>query len=225
MNYHFAMRDRSGRTTRLPHPLGERRIPARTRGFSLLEMIIVVCISLIAAAIASMMMRPVMRGARADSAYQITLSQLRNARNLAITNRKTYMVVFAAPRTITTTRLDAGVPTTLITSVTLPLDITFNNLVGIPNTNATTPDNMGTGAKAIDFDINVGGGGSGTIYFWPDGTTKDINGNLNSGIVYTARNGDLLSSRAVTLFGATGRSRGWRLVSTTIANQYKWVQQ
>ena len=221
MNYLFARRNRSGRTARPPRALGEHR----ARGFSLLEMIIVCCISLIAAAIASMIMRPVMRGARADSAYQITLAQLRNARNLAVTNRKTYMVVFTAPGTIATTRLDAGVPTTLITSVTLPQDITFNALNGIPNTNATTPDNMGTGAKAIDFDINVGGGGSGTIYFWPDGTAKDINGNLNSGIVYTARTGDLLSSRAVTLFGATGRSRSWRLVSTNIANQYKWVQQ
>ena len=188
-------------------------------------MIIVVCVSLIAAAIGFITMRPVLKNARSDTAYQVTLAQLRNARNLAVTNRKTYRVVFTAPNRITTTRLDAGVPTTVVADVLLPMEVSFLALPGIPTTNATTPDNMGTGARAIDFDINVGGGGSNTIYFWPDGSAKDINGNLNSGIVYTARTADLLSSRAVTLFGATARSRGWRLVSTTIANQYQWVQQ
>jgi len=48
----------------------------------------------------------------------------------------------------------------------------------------------------------------------PDGSAHDVNGNLNSGIVYVARNGDLYSSRAITLYGATGRIRGWRLLSS-----------
>ncbi len=59
--------------------------------------------------------------------------------------------------------------------------------------------------------------------FMPDGSARDVNGNLNSGILYLARNGDLYSSRAVTLYGATGRIRGWRLLR--FGGAPKWFQQ
>jgi hypothetical protein len=49
------------------------------------------------------------------------------------------------------------------------------------------------------------------ISFYPDGSAHDLAGNLNNGVVYIARPGDLYSSRAITLTGATGRIRGWRL--------------
>src|SRR5581483_11643268 len=143
MNFYGSMRTRSSRFLRLPQPLVQERVSSSSRGFSLIEMIIVVCIALIAAAIGFITMRPVLKNSRADVAYQVTLAQLRNARNLAVTNRKTYRVVFTAPNRITTTRLDAGVPTTVVADVLLPMEVSFNALAGIPNTNATTPDNMG----------------------------------------------------------------------------------
>jgi hypothetical protein len=58
----------------------------------------------------------------------------------------------------------------------------------------------------------------------PDGSAHDVNGNLNSGIVYVSRGvGDLYSSRAITLYGATGRIRGWRLLNS--GGGPKWFQQ
>jgi hypothetical protein len=59
--------------------------------------------------------------------------------------------------------------------------------------------------------------------FWPDGSARDTNGNLNSGIVYLARTGDMNNSRAITLYGATGRVRGWRLDGVT--GSYKWIEE
>ena len=59
--------------------------------------------------------------------------------------------------------------------------------------------------------------------FLPDGSAHDLLGNLNNGILYLARNGDLYSSKAITVFGSTGRVRGWRLVSQ--AGAATWIEQ
>jgi hypothetical protein len=60
------------------------------------------------------------------------------------------------------------------------------------------------------------------IYFLPDGSGQDLNGNINNGVLYIARAGDLYSSHAITFWGATGRIRGWRLFQNG-ANPY-WRQ-
>jgi hypothetical protein len=94
----------------------------------------------------------------------------------------------------------------------------------LPNTAATVPDGFGNGVLAIDFDQGVAGGGiKNQVMFMPDGSAHDVNGNWNSGIVYVLRPGDLYSARAVTLYGATGRIRGWRLLSSPGGPQ--WFQQ
>jgi hypothetical protein len=62
------------------------------------------------------------------------------------------------------------------------------------------------------------------IYFQPDGSAQDANSNINNGVVYIARPGDLASSRAITLWGATGRLRGWRLYITGTGTK-AWRQQ
>jgi hypothetical protein len=47
----------------------------------------------------------------------------------------------------------------------------------------------------------------------PDGSSQDSLGNYNSGVIYLTRPGDTIYNFAshVTLWGATGRIRGWRL--------------
>jgi hypothetical protein len=107
--------------------------------------------------------------------------------------------------------------------VTLPIDINFQTVGGLPNTPATVPDGFGSATVALDFDQGVAGAINNQVMFMPDGSAHDVNGNLNSGILYVARNGDLYSSRAVTLYGATGRIRGWRLISSGGTPQ--WIQQ
>jgi hypothetical protein len=123
-------------------------------------------------------------------------------------------------------RWDAGTAlsaATQITAVTLPIDINFQTVAGLPNSSATVPDGFGSATVALDFDQGVAGAINNQVMFMPDGSAHDVNGNLNSGILYVARNGDLYSSRAVTLYGATGRIRGWRLINSAGAPQ--WIQQ
>jgi prepilin-type N-terminal cleavage/methylation domain-containing protein len=197
------------------------------RGFSMLEMCIVMAITLITAAITIMAFRPALKDAQVNTAYSTALSQLRGARERAITERKRYYVQFIAPQTIQLWRWDIGVPVSpapvLVSTNTLPTpDIQFQTLAGLPSTAATVPDGFGTGAVAIDFDQGVGAGQLNYVMFMPDGSSQDMNGNINSGIVYLARTGDLYTSKAITVMGATGRIRGWRLVQKGSAT---WVQQ
>ncbi len=210
------------------------------RGFSLLEMMIVICVLMIVGGISFMALQPALRDAKANQAFESALMPLRVARQRAIAERKQYIVCFglAAPagaltpmgaptaQSVQIFRWDAGTAlsaATQVTAVTLPQDIQFQTLPGLPNGAATVPDGFGNGATPIDFDQAVAGAIKNQVMFMPDGSAHDVNGNLNSGIVYVARNGDLYSSRAVTLYGATGRIRGWRLLNNGGAP--RWIQQ
>jgi hypothetical protein len=171
-------------------------------------MIVVVAIVAIGSIIAVLVLTPAMANAHVNSAVQITLNELRKARQESMDRRMQYDVTFTLPRTITTVRWLAGFPTVERTT-TLPQDIQFLALPGIPGA-GQAPDQFGTGANAIDFGQATGGGGN-TVSFLPDGTAQDAAGNPNDGVIYMARPGSLYSSRAVSLWGATGRLKAWSL--------------
>ena len=78
------------------------------------------------------------------------------------------------------------------------------------------PDGFGAGVNAIDFGQALAGEPMNYVVFMPDGSAQDNLGNFNSGVIYLTRPGDNIynSSRAITVWGATGRIRGWRLTQT-----------
>lgn len=196
------------------------------QGFSLIELIFVIAVVLIITAGAMMQFVPVMKSARAENALQTTLSQMRNARSLAIDQRRKYRLTFTAPRTI---QLDQVVvdPVThiqsfsFVSTIDLPVDTEFIAISGIPTAGNGTPDSLPTSGSAIDLDVDFGGGGT-QVFFQPDGRALDSSNRLNNGVVYVARPGELMSSRAVSVLGATGRIKGWRLVDS--AGQKKWTE-
>lgn len=206
-------------------PTKGHMVSGKMRGFSLLETMVVVAVFMIAGAITFATLGPAFQQARVSTAYNTTLMILRLARQMSVDNRKTYIVNFVPPQTMEIQRVDAGVVGPVIRTATLPQDVEFDNVSGIPTSNSLTPDNMGAGGQAIEFDIGVSGGNSTQIWFFPDGSARDINNNINNGIVYIARPGDLYSSRAITLFGAAGRVRGWRLYPPTSSGNPIWKQQ
>ena len=202
----------------------------KNRGFSLLEMMAAISIILIVAGMTTMAYMPVTKQMAVTNAYNSTLTTLRRARDQASADMRTYVVQFSTPGTITVTQSMSGnttcqLPPTgpvLLTTV-LPSDITFHVESGVPTSNSsapTTPDQFGTAAYAIDFDQGYTPGTT-TICFNPDGSASDGLGNTNNGVVYMARQGDLYSSRAITLWGSTGRIRGWRLYNVSGVNTWK----
>ena len=202
----------------------------KERGVTLFELLVAVSVFFIAGTVAVVTLTPAFNDARINGAYDSVLMLMRQTRESAIENRKTYILTFnpagRPPGTnqVTLQRIDNGIATAVLQTVQLPSDVSFVALPGIPNTNAGAPDQMGSGGSAIQFDIGVNGGAANQIYFLPDGSAKDINNNINNGVVYVARGTDLYSSRAITLFGVSGRARGWRLTPAT-AGPPHWSQQ
>ncbi len=195
-------------------------------------MMIVVAIGFTVAAVSVIALLPMMKQNNVSSAYDTTLMALRNYQNLSIVQRKRYIVTFTNPgapnpSTITIARWDYAVPVSpapvVVDTLTLPPDVTFSTQAGYPSTAAAVPDGFGAGTVAIDFDQGMGLGSQDYVMFMPDGSSQDLLGNWNSGVLYMGRAGDLYSSRAITVFGATGRIRGWRLYLQAGVNT--WVQQ
>jgi len=204
----------------------------KDRGFSQLEMMMVVAITLILAGITFTSLQPMLKEAHVDSAYDTVLMSMRNFRSRAVTERKRYIVAFTAPGTITVSYWGVGTPVApapvVVETLTLPHDIQFMVQTGMPATSATVPDGFGNGGTAIDFGQALGLGSLNYVMFMPDGSAQDTsnpggNGNLNNGIVYLGRPNELTSMRAVTVFGSTGRIRGWRLYNPSGGAQ--WSQQ
>jgi prepilin-type N-terminal cleavage/methylation domain-containing protein len=188
--------------------------PRKQQGFSLLEMMAVIAIIFIVTSFSVMAWQPMSKQQHVNDAYNSTLSTLRWARDQAAADMRIYVVSFATPGTITVTQNTLGGP--LLVTTVLPSDITFHVEPGVPTSPTvapTTPDGFGTAANTFDLDQVTGGGGS-VIYFYPDGTAQDApgnGGNINNGVIYFGRVGELTSSRAITVWGSTSRLRGWRL--------------
>jgi prepilin-type N-terminal cleavage/methylation domain-containing protein len=195
----------------------------KKRGFSLLELMITIAIGLTMAGVTFIALMPLFRQNTVDAAYDTTLSVIRTYRSQAITQSKRYIITFTPPGTITVQYWGVGVPVSpapvTVATYTLPSDIQFAVQGGFP---ANAPDGFGAGGTAIDFDQGMGLGSQNYIMFMPDGCSQDLQGNFNSGVVYLTRPNDLYSSRAVSVFGTTGRVRGWRLYNQ---GGNTWVQQ
>jgi len=215
-------------------------------GFSIIEAMMVIAILLIVSGFAVFNSQSALRDARVNGAYDTSFTQLRMARERAIEERKRYIVTFGQPaiagvatplgapttKSIQVFRWDyltpagAVIPSTAavqVSTIDLPADVGFQALSGVPVAPAAVPDGFGVGIAPIDFDQGVGGGGGNLVMFMPDGSAHDLVGNSNNGILYLARNNDLPSSRAVTVFGSSGRVRGWRL--TLPGGVATWNQQ
>ncbi|HLX85284.1 MAG TPA: prepilin-type N-terminal cleavage/methylation domain-containing protein [Terriglobales bacterium] len=213
----------------------------RASGFSLIEMMSVVAIGIVVTAVSFMTLVPVMNQQRVNNAYNITLAAMRQAHDNAMSQRTSYSVTFSntvTPNTITvapTLTGFAGAQSAV--TYQLPNGVTFYAASALSS--VTAPDSgagasFGTGTHAIDFGYTangVGTGGQTVVYFCPDGSAQDAEGGAGNcagswddGVVYIARSTDLLSSRAISLWGATGRVRGWRLYSTG-ASTYQWKRQ
>lgn len=191
----------------------------RTQGFSLIELLVVIAIVLIMTASALFQIAPALKNAKAESALQTALGQIRRAHGLAIDQRRTYRVSFISPRTIQLDQVafdSSGNRTfVFVSTIDLPLETQFTAILGIPVSGSRTPpDGLGTGANAIDFSVDYGGGGGTQVFFSPDGRALDFASRPNSGVVYLARPGDLMSSRAVSVLSATGRIKAWRLIQS-----------
>jgi prepilin-type N-terminal cleavage/methylation domain-containing protein len=195
----------------------------RQRGFTMIELSVVIGIILILSAMAIYQIGPALSGEHADSAMRQVVEQLRSARELAITNRRWVQVSF--PLVVNGGVTDYQVQTTIrnslttgagadvaLTPVAIQRPMTFL-LFAAPVTD--TPDAFGN-AGAIEFGSVVGGPVGGMLF---DGNGQLVNGTtfiaMNGGTVFMGVAGHPETARAVTVMGTTGRIRGWSWNGTT----------
>jgi type II secretory pathway pseudopilin PulG len=200
-------------------------------GFSMIEAVVVVGIISVTLGMALIGIVPAMNTSRSNAGMELVLGELRRAHERAVDERRIYRVTFVPPQTI---QVDVGQVAAIGTTITgsspafaaaqpallLPATVQFLVIPGIPTAAGTTPDGLGSGAKAIDLD--VANAGATQIYFQPDGRALDALNRLNDGVVYVAEPGNLYSSRAVSVFGSTGRVKGWFL--SKVGAGVGWVQ-
>ena len=203
----------------------------KMRGFSLIEMMIVIAMILIVLAFSIMAIQPSLKQNNVPEAFNQTLMALRQARDISVAQRQIYFVTLSNavfPNSITITQGSTG---TVTATYFLPSNVGFVAWPGLPSSPVAypmTPDGFGIGTTAIDFDQGVVGGVKNVIYFYPDGSAEDVVGNINNGVVYLALLGDtrfVSTSRAISLWGATGRLRGWHIYLNVNAANWYWRQQ
>jgi prepilin-type N-terminal cleavage/methylation domain-containing protein len=191
------------------------RLVKSERGHNLLELMVVLAIVGVLAGMAVMQLGTSRDSARADGAMRVLLSQLNQAREMAITQRRYIRVTFDVANTqISVVREDTTTTTTTLSSVPFEGGMKFVLVSGVPD----TPDHFNASLTAPTSFTSSGGtfpsasGATEVAKFTPDGTLIDWNGRTANLSVFVAlSNTNNRSVRAVTVLGATGRVRayGW----------------
>lgn len=203
-------------------------------GFSVLEILIVLSIICVLSTAAMVGLQTVRNATYVNDAYSMVLREVQTAHQLAIDQRCIAQLTFDPNGTVPNAQgtgtmliqlIKAGVSRNYETPQLLPPGIQFTTFAGMPVTGSlpagVPPDGFGHGMFAVDFGTDFGGNKT-DIYFQPNGTAMDAatGGQINNGVVYFGRPAQLATARAVSLMGATGRVKGWRLL--TVGGASKW---
>jgi len=176
-----------------------------SRGFSLIEMLIAVALIAFMATISLPVLSSAVTYYRADESLDTALMQLRLARSMAVDQRRTFQVALGSEdRTITLTRLDDN---TQISSVGIHPEVSFAFGAGVATSGKKAPD-------GLDADSPVDLMNGTAVRFRPDGSAVTPEGEFCNGVVHMAVTHDRKVARAVSVFGATGKIKGWRWTSS-----------
>lgn len=194
------------------------------RGFTMIEMAVVVMLILIISAMALIAYLPTLQDVRFDTALRQVIDQLRQGREYALTNRRYVQITFPTVVVAGKTQYEvtliqrndltagAGAVNSVLSTVPIQYPAQYTLVSGLD-----TPDGFsgGTPTSPIMFE-GLAGGPVGGMLFQSDGelvdgtTFQPINGTVFLG--YPGKN---TSARAVTVLGGTGRVRGWKGTGAT----------
>lgn len=169
-------------------------------GYSLVEVMIVVCLAAIVAGMAVPIAGAFLHQRKADSGVVATLTAVTAARDRAVAERRNIQLTFVDPNRIRLSRVEVpGGALTTVQEFTLDNGMHFLKFDGLPD----TPDKFGA-ASATAFS------GAAPVMFSSDGSLVDANGDVVNGSIFVGLPQQADSARAVTVFGATGMTRAWK---------------
>jgi type II secretory pathway pseudopilin PulG len=171
------------------------------RGFSLLEALTAIALIMIVSGMAIINFGSVIPRAKANSAMDQVLSQLRSARARAIAHRRNVQVQFIGTNQLLITEI-----VTIGPPLPAPLPVSFEGGAKymVFNGIQDIPDNFGN-TQPIYF--NGLSGGPPIMQFTTNGSFIDGTNNLVNGTVFLGIAGNPLTARAISVLGATGRVR------------------
>ena len=172
------------------------------RGFSLLEILVGFAIISVVLAMAMLKFGNILPNFKANSAMDQLLSQLRSARERAISHRREVQVQFVGTNQMTITEIwligTAPPPTT----VTFEGGAQYTVFKAIPDIPA--PYNFGNSVPVYFGGIS---GGPPIMKFSTAGSFIDGTNNPVNGTVFVGIPGNTSTARAISVLGATGRVR------------------
>ena len=187
------------------------------RGVTLVEMLLVLAVMGIVGAMGVAQLVDVNRSMKGDGAMRLVMSQLAQAREMAITQRRTMELKFvggAGGNWLQVVRHEVpGTGTTTLSSVAFEGNVGYRLISSVTT---DTPDGFGISGP-LSF------GTATTFTFSSDGTFIDQSGNPLNGTVFLATANVLKSQRAVTIMGGTGRVRAFKW-TCNISNVCGWTR-
>jgi len=170
-----------------------------------MEILMVTGLVAVVGAFSMIIIGPALEARNVEMAVRTVSTQMSRARQFSVDARRRTRVTFTTPSTITVDEqapVSQGGAWTQISTIELPGDMELGVDAGI----ATGPEGYGV-TQVADFS------GVSQIFFMPDGSAVTSAGILTNGVVYvTQPSNSMDTSRAVTLFGTTGRVKRWAYI-------------
>ncbi len=178
------------------------------RGFSLIEILMVTALVAVVGAFSMMIIGPALEARNVEMAVRTVSTQLQRARQFSVDARRRTRVTFTTPGTITVDErapVSQGGAWTQVGTVELPgdMELEIDGVVVSPG-----PEGFAT-SQVANFS------GYSEIFFMPNGSAVTLAGILTSGVVYVAQPSKVETTRAVTLFGTTGRIKRYKYITGT----------
>jgi prepilin-type N-terminal cleavage/methylation domain-containing protein len=187
------------------------------QGFSLIELLIVVAMIGVLAAIGLGVTSDMVKTAKGQSGAQQLAAFMKRHRELAISRRRNIEIRFTLPSTVAS--FQRAVPDPAVVPTPPPANLETMILEGrvefrrFPAVNpANTPDLFPIGAGAINL------GGADPVLFTSEGSFTDVNGDPINATIFLGIQSQPDTANALTIIGTTATVRTWR------NNGSQWVQ-
>ncbi len=173
-----------------------------------MEILMVTSLVAVVGAFSMMIIGPALEARNVEMAVRTVSTQMSRARQFSVDARRRTRVTFTPPGTITVDEqapLSQGGAWTQVSTVELPGDMELE-IDGV----AISPGPEGFATSQVaNFS------GYSEIFFMPNGSAVTSAGILTNGVVYVAQPSKVETTRAVTLFGSTGRVKRYQYTTGT----------